>query len=174
MPDAEAPGQGPGDHGGLRPHRPPPGHAARSRRSWRTCRLTYLDPVGYQEIDAAGSTAARRQRGASSQTRSTRQIESGWRKSGIEEAQIYGRVKSIYGIYRKMYMQGKTFDEIYDVYARADHRGHGRTSATTSWASSTTCSSPIPNRFKDYISTPKPNMYQSLHTTVIGQGGHPL
>ena len=84
-----------------------------------------------------------------------------------------GRIKSIYGIYRKMYMQGRTFDEIYDVYAV-------RVIVDTV----NDCYNvlgiihdmfrPIPNRFKDYISTPKANMYQSLHTTVIGQGGNPL
>ena len=83
------------------------------------------------------------------------------------------RVKSIHGIYRKMYIQGKDFDEIYDVYAIR---------IITDTVSD--CYNvlgimhdmfrPIPNRFKDYISTPKPNMYQSLHTTVIGRAGIPF
>jgi len=84
-----------------------------------------------------------------------------------------GRIKSIHGIYRKMYVQGKNFDEIYDVYAI-------RIIADTV----AECYNilgimhdmfrPIPNRFKDYISTPKPNMYQSLHTTVISRAGIPF
>ncbi len=86
---------------------------------------------------------------------------------------LESRVKSIYGIYRKVYMQGRDFDEIYDVYAV-------RVIVDTV----NECYNvlgimhdmfrPIPNRFKDYISTPKANMYQSLHTTVHRQGGHPL
>lgn len=87
--------------------------------------------------------------------------------------QIDGRVKSLYGIYKKVYMNGKQYDQIYDKYAV-------RIIVTTV----TECYNvlgiihdmfkPIPNRFKDYISTPKPNGYQSLHTTVIGREGIPF
>lgn len=84
-----------------------------------------------------------------------------------------GRVKSIHGIYRKMYVQGRDFDEIYDVYAIRI--------ITDTVADCYNILGimhdmfrPIPNRFKDYISTPKPNMYQSLHTTVISRGGVPF
>ncbi len=86
---------------------------------------------------------------------------------------IEGRVKTAYGIYKKVYEQGKTFDEIYDKYAV-------RVIVNTV----TECYyvlgimhdmfQPIPNRFKDYISTPKANMYQSLHTTVMGREGIPF
>ena len=79
---------------------------------------------------------------------------------------VCGRIKSIAGIYRKMYMQGRAFEEIYDVYA-----------VRIIVDSVNDCYNalgivhdlfhPLPNRFKDYISTPKANMYQSLHTTVI-------
>ncbi len=84
-----------------------------------------------------------------------------------------GRVKSIHGIYRKMYLQGRDFDEIYDVYAIRV--------ITDTVADCYNILGimhdmfrPIPNRFKDYISTPKPNMYQSLHTTVISREGVPF
>ncbi len=84
-----------------------------------------------------------------------------------------GRVKSIHGIYRKMYAQGRTFDEIYDIYAIRV--------ITDTVADCYNILGlmhdmfrPIPNRFKDYISTPKPNMYQSLHTTVISRAGIPF
>ena len=91
---------------------------------------------------------------------------------GVDFA-LQSRVKSIPGIYRKMFIQGKDFDEIYDVYAL-------RIITNTA----TDCYNvlgimhdmfrPIPNRFKDYVATPKPNMYQSLHTTVIGREAIPF
>ena len=83
------------------------------------------------------------------------------------------RVKSIYGIYRKTIMQNKSFDEIYDIYAV-------RIILDTLAECYSTLGlihdmyHPLPNRFKDYISTPKPNGYQSLHTTVIGHEGIPF
>ena len=86
---------------------------------------------------------------------------------------IEGRVKSVYSIYKKVYIKGKSFDEIYDVYA-----------VRVIVQSVIECYNvfgiihdmfkPIPYRFKDYIATPKPNRYQSLHTTVIGREGIPF
>ena len=90
-----------------------------------------------------------------------------------KEPEISGRVKSIYGIYRKTIMQNKSFDEIYDIYAV-------RIILDTLAECYSTLGlihdmyHPLPNRFKDYISTPKPNGYQSLHTTVIGHEGIPF
>ena len=86
---------------------------------------------------------------------------------------IKKRVKSVYGIYRKMYIQNRTFAEIYDVYAV---RIILDTVAECYNALGVIHDMyhPIPSRFKDYISTPKPNMYQSLHTTVIGHEGIPF
>ena len=91
----------------------------------------------------------------------------------MPKAQISGRIKSVHGIYRKMYMQGKDFDQIFDIYAVRI--------IVDSVVDCYNCLgiihdmyNPLPNRFKDYISTPKPNMYQSLHTTVLGKEGIPF
>ena len=86
---------------------------------------------------------------------------------------LESRVKSIYGIYRKVYMQGRDFDEIFDVYAL-------RVIVDTVIECYNVLGivhdlfRPIPNRFKDYISMPKANMYQSLHTTVLDKEGIPF
>ena len=93
-------------------------------------------------------------------------------RMGIQ-ATVYGRIKHVYSIYRKMQNQGKTLDELYDLYAFRvivdsipdcyNVLGHIHDLFNL-----------VPGRFKDYISTPKPNMYQSLHTTVIGSQGIPF
>ena len=131
--------------------------------------LHYLDPVGYEEINKMLSERAGEEflAGVSSV------IEKRLEESGIEGATIKRRVKSIYGIYRKTIMQNKSFDEIYDIYAV-------RIILDTLAECYSTLGlihdmyHPLPNRFKDYISTPKPNGYQSLHTTVIGHEGIPF
>ena len=132
--------------------------------------LQYLDPEGYQEIidylkkneDSANSFMN------AIQSKITDRLAS----VGIHGS-IYGRIKHTYSIYRKMRAQNKTIDELYDLYAFRvivdniadcyNVLGHIHD-----------LFNPIPGRFKDYISTPKPNTYQSLHTTVIGSQGIPF
>ena len=131
--------------------------------------LHYLDPVGYEEISKLLSERS----GEEFLAGVSALIEKRLEESGIHGAAMKRRVKSIYGIYRKMFVQNKAFDEIYDVYA-----------VRIILDTITECYSalglihdmyhPLPNRFKDYISTPKPNGYQSLHTTVIGHEGIPF
>ena len=131
--------------------------------------LHYLDPVGYKEINKMLSERA----GEEFLAKVSGVIEQRLVESGIEGATIKRRVKSIYGIYRKTIMQNKSFDEIYDIYAV-------RVILDTLAECYSTLGlihdmyHPLPNRFKDYISTPKPNGYQSLHTTVIGHEGIPF
>ncbi len=89
------------------------------------------------------------------------------------EPVLMGRVKSVYGIYRKAFVQGKGIDEIYDIYA-VRIIVHTVNECYNALGIIHDMFKPIPNRFKDYIATPKANMYQSLHTTVIGREGIPF
>ena len=132
--------------------------------------LKILDPVAYDEVEQA-LEKRKEEREALLETIKDR-IAERLRKLDMN-VYLEGRVKSIYGIYRKIYIQGKAFDEIYDIYAV-------RVIVDTVNECYNVLGiihdmmKPIPGRFKDYISTPKPNMYQSLHTTVIGREGIPF
>ena len=132
--------------------------------------LRYLDPVGYKEIEKqlAERSSAHEEFLASVQHRIQQRMD----EEGIH-CTVYGRVKHIYSIYRKMYTQNKTLDEIFDLYAF-----RVIVDDIPECYNVLGCIhdmfKPVLGRFKDYIGTPKPNMYQSLHTTVIGREGIPF
>lgn len=132
----------------------------------------YLDPYAYSEIEKMLQIRSDKREAFIESIK--KQISERFLEAGFEKApQIEGRVKSVYGIYKKAFMQGKDFDEIYDKYAV-------RIIVDTVFECYNALGiihdmfRPIPNRFKDYIATPKANMYQSLHTTVIGREGIPF
>ena len=132
--------------------------------------LRYLDPVGYQDITDA---LARNGTADSFISDIAEKIRERLAEFGMGDCTIKKRVKSVYGIYRKMYMQNRTFEEIYDVYAvRIILNTVGECYNALGVIHDMYHS--IPSRFKDYISTPKPNLYKSLHTTVIGHEGIPF
>ena len=132
--------------------------------------LKYLDPLAYKEIEDDLSS---RSDSAKQFIEDTKAMIRSRVEISIPNVYIEGRVKSVYGIYRKMFVQGKSFEEIYDVFAV-------RVIVDTIEDCYNVLGivhdmfQPLPNRFKDYISMPKPNMYQSLHTTVITKAGVPF
>ena len=134
--------------------------------------IAHLDPVGYREIEELLRVRKPYREKFLNEIKTRIANHLAEAMPGVK-TEISGRVKSINGIYRKMYFQNKNFDEIYDVYA---------VRVITDTVAN--CYNilglmhdmfrPIPGRFKDYISTPKPNLYQSLHTTVLGREGIPF
>jgi GTP pyrophosphokinase len=132
--------------------------------------ISYLDPIGYNEV--RGDIERKYGFNKDFVEKIKEQIKHKMTEAGIK-SQIKGRVKSVYSVYRKMYNQNKSFDEIYDFYAV-------RIIVNTELECYTALGiihdiyHSVPGRFKDYISLPKPNMYRSLHTTVIGRDGIPF
>ena len=132
--------------------------------------LKYLDPVGYQEIVEALDEKAAEYDGFMASIHD--QITSRLKQVGID-GYIYGRMKHPYSIYRKMYTQNKSLDDVFDLFA---FRVIVDTVADCYNVLGVIHDlyKPVLGRFKDYIGTPKPNMYQSLHTTVVGESGIPF
>ena len=132
--------------------------------------LRYLAPMEYNEI--MSYLQAHKEKDEAFMRTIQDKITQRLTSVGIHNT-TYGRIKHVYSIYRKMLAQGKTIDELYDIYAFRvivdtipdcyNVLGHVHDLFSL-----------VPGRFKDYISTPKPNMYQSLHTTVIGSQGIPF
>lgn len=134
--------------------------------------IKHLDPIAYHEIE--GLLSAKQDFRESTFKIIRERIEERLKNDmpGVNFV-LQSRVKSVPGIYRKMFVQGKDFDEIYDVYALRIITDTVNDCYNVLGIMHDMFR-PIPNRFKDYISTPKPNMYQSLHTTVIGRQAVPF
>mgnify|MGYP004470963665 FL=1 len=132
--------------------------------------LKYLDPVGYQEIVEALDEKAAEYDGFMASIHD--QITTRLKQVGID-GYVYGRMKHPYSIYRKMYTQNKSLDDVFDLFA---FRVIVDTVADCYNVLGVIHDlyKPVLGRFKDYIGTPKPNMYQSLHTTVVGESGIPF
>ncbi len=132
--------------------------------------LQYLDPLGYAEVK--NDIEKRYGQNLNFIENIRGGVDACLRENNISFT-LEGRIKSVYSIYKKMYTQNKSFDEIYDFYAL-------RVIVETELECYTVLGlihemfKSIPGRFKDYISTPKPNLYRSLHTTVIGRDGVPF
>ena len=132
--------------------------------------ISYLDPIGYAEIQSYIDEKYGESIGFIDGIR--RAVSEKMEENHIHFT-LEGRIKSVYSIYRKMFNQNKSFDEVYDFYAL-------RIIVDTELECYTALGlihemyKSVPGRFKDYISTPKPNLYRSLHTTVIGRDGIPF
>lgn len=132
--------------------------------------IRFLDPIAYADIEKSLDNMTRSRLEFLEDMKEKIRVRI---STVVKDPKIDGRVKSVHGIYRKMYMQNKNFDQIYDIYAIRI--------IVDSVIDCYNCLGlihdmfrPMPGRFKDYISTPKPNMYQSLHTTVLGTDGIPF
>lgn len=131
----------------------------------------YLDPFAYEEVEKLMELRKDDRRKLLNAI--MEKIRARLAQDFKELPTVEGRVKSNYGIYKKVYRDGKEFDQIYDKYAvriivNTVNECYNVLGIIHDMFN------PIPNRFKDYISTPKANMYQSLHTTVIGAEGTPF
>lgn len=132
--------------------------------------IYYLDPIAYKEIEK--SLSMKKEQGEIFLKDITTQISD--RLSPImSNIKITARVKSVHGIFRKVYIKGKNFEQIFDIYA-VRIIVDSLIDCYNALGIVHDMFRPLPGRFKDYISTPKPNMYQSLHTTVLSKSGVPF
>jgi GTP pyrophosphokinase len=132
--------------------------------------LKYIDPEGYEDLVKKVQEKSEKRKEYINHIITV--IAEKLNEANIH-GDIKGRPKSLYSIYKKMYFKNKSFDQIYDLIAvriivESIKDCYGALGTVhTLWK-------PVPGRFKDYIAMPKPNMYQSLHTTVIGPDGEPF
>lgn len=132
--------------------------------------IYYLDPIAYREIEK--NLSMKTEQGEKFLTDIKQQI-SDRITPVMKNVQITSRVKSVHGIFRKVYIKGKNFEQIFDIYA-VRIIVDSLIDCYNALGIVHDMFQPLPGRFKDYISMPKPNMYQSLHTTVITKSGIPF
>ena len=132
--------------------------------------LKYIDPIGYDEVKTNIELKYGQSLHFIEDVRLM--VDNKLRENNIKFT-LEGRIKTVYSIYRKMYNQNKSFDEIFDFYALRIIVD-SELDCYTALGLIHEMFNSVPGRFKDYISTPKPNMYRSLHTTVIGKYGIPF
>ncbi len=132
--------------------------------------IYYLDPIAYKEIEK--NLSMKKEQGEKFLSEITQQI-SDKITPVMKNVQITSRVKSVHGIFRKVYIKGKNFEQIFDIYA-VRIIVDTMIDCYNALGIVHDMFKPIPGRFKDYISMPKPNMYQSLHTTVLSESGIPF
>ena len=132
--------------------------------------LKYIDPIGYDEVQVNSEKKYGQSLHFIEDVRLL--VDNKLRENNIKFT-LEGRIKTVYSIYKKMYNQNKSFDEIFDFYALRIIVD-SELDCYTALGLIHEMFNSVPGRFKDYISTPKPNMYRSLHTTVIGKYGIPF
>ena len=132
--------------------------------------LKYIDPIGYDEVKVNIEKKYGQSLHFIEDVRLL--VDNKLRENNIKFT-LEGRIKTVYSIYKKMYNQNKSFDEIFDFYALRIIVD-SELDCYTALGLIHEMFNSVPGRFKDYISTPKPNMYRSLHTTVIGKYGIPF
>ncbi len=132
--------------------------------------LRYLDPKGYEQVSDSVNVKYGQTMGFLERIRD--EIKKALTENGIK-FEIEGRIKSVYSLYNKIFVKGRSFEEIYDFYAfRIIVETNSNCYETLGIIHDLYRA--IPNRLKDYISTPKPNKYQAIHTSVIGDDGVPF
>ena len=132
--------------------------------------IRYLDPVAYKDIE--NSLLLKQEEGKAFLKEITDELKATL-EPVMKNVYITSRVKSVHGIFRKIYIKGKNLEEIYDIYA-VRIIVDSMIDCYNALGIVHDIYTPLPGRFKDYISTPKPNMYQSLHTTVLSKKGIPF
>ena len=167
----EAAGRGQGDDGDLRPHRQPPRHGAHQARARGPLVPASSTPRESEELQKAVDekmAVSRRRRASASRPRSTEKLD-----ENEIEGEVYGRVKSMYSIWSEAAPPGHRHRPALRLPRLPHHHPHVKDCYAAlgiihqMWR-------PVPGRIKDYIAMPKPNFYQSLHTTVVAEKGQPF